>query len=250
MIITEEQFLKTMIETVKYEDYEPKSDLLAILRNSIITFDKTTSFTRKSYQYWENIDLRVPIPMLKNARELQRTLNAIAEDIYIESEQYDFYSLRIKPKPVELESDNHTEYDVAFDEIKDTIIQGIRGAKYIIWAAVAWITDRDIYNELLLKKEAGINVRIITSNDDSNRWLMKELIANFDTVAIPKWGTHLMHNKFCIIDFDYVMHGSYNWSKNAEGNEETLSTALDRDFVCKFLDQFVHLYSQYKDDDI
>ena len=30
MIITEEQFLKTMIETVKYEDYEPKSDLLAI----------------------------------------------------------------------------------------------------------------------------------------------------------------------------------------------------------------------------
>ena len=250
MIITEEQFLKTMIETVKYEDYEPKSDLLAILRNSIITFDKTTSFTRKSYQYWENIDLRVPIPMLKNARELQRTLNAIAEDIYIESEQYDFYSLRIKPKPVELESDDHTEHDVAFDEIKDTIIQGIRGAKYIIWAAVAWITDRDIFKELLLKKDAGVNIRIITSDEESNKWLLKDLIANFDTIAIPQWGKHRMHNKFCIIDFDYVMHGSYNWSKNAEGNEETLSTALDRDFVCKFLDQFITLYNQYKTDEI
>ena len=246
MIITEQQFLKTMMETVKYEDYEPKSELLAILRNSIITFYKTSTFTSKSYQFWEYVDLRVPVPMLKNARELQDTFNKIANDIYIESEKYDFHSLRIKPKPVELETDNHTEYDVAFDEIKDTIIQGIRGAKYIIWAAVAWITDKDIYNELLLKKAEGLNIRIITSNEESNKWLLNDLKTNFDTLAIPQWDKHRMHNKFCIIDFDYVMHGSYNWSKNAIGNEETLSTALDRDFVCKFLDQFIALYNKYK----
>lgn len=246
MIITEQQFLKTMIETVKYEDYEPKSELLAILRNSLITFCKTSSFTRKSYQCWEYIDLRVPIPMLKNARELQETFNKVAEDIYIESAQYDFCSLRIKPKPVDLETDTFTEYDVEFDEIKHTIIQGIRGAKYIIWAAIAWFTDKDIYNELLLKKAEGLNIRIITSDEESNKWLLNDLKTNFDTLAIPQWDKHRMHNKFCIIDFDYVMHGSYNWSKNAIGNEETLSTALDRDFVCKFLDQFIALYSKYK----
>ena len=250
MNIKEEQFLKTMIETIKYGDHEHKSELLSILRNSIITYDKTNYFTKKSYQFWENIDLRVPIPMLKNAKDFEKEFCGIAKDIYIETATYAFGTLNIKPKPVELDTDDYKEYDVDFDEIKDTIVQGIRGAKYIIWAAVAWITDRDIFKELLLKKEAGVNIRIITSDEESNKWLLKDLITNFDTIAIPQWGKHRMHNKFCIIDFDYVMHGSYNRSKNAEGNEETLSTALDRDFVCKFLDQFIALYNQYKTDEI
>lgn len=48
-----------------------------------------------------------------------------------------------------------------------------------------------------------------------------------------------MHDKFCIIDFEYVMHGSYNWTKAANYNDETLATALDRDFVKKFSDEFI-----------
>jgi hypothetical protein len=42
------------------------------------------------------------------------------------------------------------------------------------------------------------------------------------------------------------MHGTYNWSKNAEGNDETLATALDRDFVRKFADEFMKLYQENK----
>lgn len=45
--MNELQFLKTMIETVKYDDFENKDSLLAILRNSIITYTKTNSFTAK-----------------------------------------------------------------------------------------------------------------------------------------------------------------------------------------------------------
>ena len=247
--MNELQFLKTMIETVKYDDFENKDSLLAILRNSIITYTKTNTFTSKSWQYWEYVDLRVPIPMLKEARKLKDTFQSIAEQIYIETEQYDFHSLNIKPKAVELETDDITEHDVVFDEIKDTIIQGIRSAKYIIWAAVAWITDKDIYQELLLRKRDGVNLRIITSDEPSNSFLINDLCREFDTIKIPCWGENLrnrLHDKFCIIDFDYVMHGSYNWSKNAQNNEETLSTALDRDFVKKFLDQFTTLYKEYK----
>ena len=59
--MNEQQFIRTMIETVKYDDIENKDKLLGILRNSMITFDKTSSFTRKSWQCWENIDLRVPV---------------------------------------------------------------------------------------------------------------------------------------------------------------------------------------------
>ena len=38
------------------------------------------------------------------------------------------------------------------------------------------------------------------------------------------------------------MHGSYNWSKNARDNDETLATTLDRDFVRTFADEFMKLY--------
>ena len=248
--MNEQQFLKTMIEVIKYDEIQNRDELLGILRNSTITFVKTSNFTSKSWQFWENIDLRVPIPVLKSARTLKTQLERIANDIYIESKSYDFNSLYIKPKLVELESDNYKEHDVVFDEIKDTIIQGIRNAKYIIWVAVAWFTDKEIFDELVLKKAEGLNIRIITSDEQSNQYLMSELTETFDTVKIPLSGTYLsnrLHDKFCIIDLEYVMHGSYNWSKNARSNDETLEAALDRDLVKKFSDEFLRLYVKHKE---
>ena len=247
--MNEQQFLKTMIETIKYDEFQNKDELLTVLRNSIITFDKTSAFTHKSWQYWENIDLRVPIPLLKSARILKNQLEKLARDIYIESESYDFYELHIKPKLVELESDNYKEHDVVFDEIKDTIKQGIRNAKYVIWVAVAWFTDKEIFDELVLKKAEGVNIRIVTSDEQSNQYLISELTETFDTVKVPLSGTYLsnrLHDKFCIIDLEYVMHGSYNWSKNARNNDETLETALDRDLVKTFSDEFLRLYTKHK----
>lgn len=248
--MNEQQFLKTMIEVIKYDEIPNRDELLGILRNSAITFDKTSNFTSKSWQYWENIDLRVPIPLLKSARTLKTQLERIASDIYVESESYAFNSLYIKPKLVELESDNYKEHDVVFDEIKDTIIQGIRNAKYIIWVAVAWFTDKEIFAELLSKKAEGLNIRIVTSDEESNQYLMPELTETFDIVKVPLSGEHLsnrLHDKFCIIDLEYVMHGSYNWSKNARSNDETLETALDRDLVKKFSDEFLRLYMKHKE---
>ncbi len=244
--MNENQFLRTMIETIKYDDVKYKDELLGILRNSIITFDKSSDFTRKSYQCWENIDLRVPIPMLKRARELRGEFYNIAKDIYIQTEAFDLRTLNIKPKPIDLDKDEYKEHDVVFDEIKDTIIQGIREAKYTIWIAVAWFTDKEIFEELILRQNAGIDIRVITSDEPTNRYLMDQLEENFNTVKVPQQGYNRLHDKFCIIDFEFVMHGSYNWSKAARMNEETLATAIDKDLVRKFSDEFMRLYNEYK----
>ena len=168
----------------------------------------------------------------------------------IPDDDYDLYGVEIKPKLVELEDDGQNEHDVAFDGIKDVIIQGIRNAKYTIWVAVAWFSDRDIFQELLAKKKQGISIRIITSNEKSNMTLMSELESNFEVVKVPLKGAYLsnrLHDKFCIIDFEFVMHGSYNWSKAAQYNDETLATALDRDFVKKFADEFMRLYNNHNE---
>ena len=41
------------------------------------------------------------------------------------------------------------------------------------------------------------------------------------------------------------MHGSYNWTTTADYNEETLATAVDKEFVKKFADEFMRLYQEY-----
>lgn len=250
--MNEKQFLKTMIETIKYDDeFQNKDEILSILRYSIVTFRKMGAFTHVSNQRQEYMDLRVPIPMLKKAKEYKDVFYDLADDIYIPSADYDLYGVYIKPKLVELDDDGQAEHDVAFEGIKDVIVQGIRNAKYTIWAAVAWFTDQDIFQELMAKKKQGVSIRIITSDEKSNMTLMSELEKNFDMVKVPLKGVYLsnrLHDKFCIIDFEFVMHGSYNWSKAAQYNDETLATALDRDFVKKFADEFMRLYSGYNDE--
>ncbi len=57
-------------------------------------------------------------------------------------------------------------------------------------------------------------------------------------------GYNRMHDKFFIIDMDYVMHGSYNWTLIANYNEEILATALDYDLVAKFAKEFMELYNK------
>lgn len=69
---------------------------------------------------------------------------------------------------------------------------------------------------------------------------------NIECIKTKVIGTNRMHNKFCIIDLNFVMHGSYNWSFNARENGETLTTALDKDFVLNFADKFISLYNENK----
>ncbi|WP_418474288.1 hypothetical protein [Frisingicoccus sp.] len=40
------------------------------------------------------------------------------------------------------------------------------------------------------------------------------------------------------------MHGSYNWTPTANNNDETLATALDHEFVSKFAQEFMNLYTE------
>ena len=127
------------------------------------------------------------------------------------------------------------------------MIRRIRDAKFIIWTAFAWYFNEAIYQELLAKKEQGLNIRIIVSQEGSNTNMILKLKENkFDVVVIPRWGNrgyNRMHDKFCIIDIDCVMHGSYNWTPTANYSEETLSIALDCELVKKFVKAFMGLYN-------
>ncbi|WP_028393971.1 phospholipase D-like domain-containing protein [Bacillus cihuensis] len=246
----EKKFLRTMIETLKWDgdDYEEKEKMLSILRYAEIEFEKTTTFTRKHYQCYEDIAIRVRIPMLKDAKKLIQSFKKLVTYIYKETKEYDLGNVLIRPKFVEGQDIEIVEHSVAFEEIREEIIQGIRIAKYVIWVSVAWFTDKVIYEELLAKKKEGVQVRIITSDASNNNKLKAELISDFNALFVPgfgAYGNNLVHNKFCIVDFEFVMHGSYNWTYAAEYNDETWITSIDKELVAEFSEEFKKLYIKY-----
>ena len=56
-------------------------------------------------------------------------------------------------------------------------------------------------------------------------------------VVIPRWrsrGYNRVYDKFCIIDIDYIMHASYNWTSTANDSEESLANALNHELVAEF----------------
>lgn len=245
-------FLKTVAEVLKYDDKYCKAEyrdaLIKLISRSKVNFVPQYEFANhgRSYQHWENIELRTPVPLLNEARVQGKNINDLFEYAYEEDEYYALGDIEIRPLVID-EPEEIKEYTVVFNEIEDTIIQGIRDAKFIIWAAVAWFSNEAIYQELLAKKKQGLNIRIIVSQEESNTNMISKLKENkFDVVVIPRWGRrgyNRMHDKFCIIDMDYVMHGSYNWTPTANNNEETLATALDHELVAKFAKEFMELYN-------
>jgi phosphatidylserine/phosphatidylglycerophosphate/cardiolipin synthase-like enzyme len=47
-----------------------------------------------------------------------------------------------------------------------------------------------------------------------------------------------MHNKFCIIDSETVINGSYNWTKKANFNKENITIDKDRGLAKRFANEF------------
>lgn len=241
-------FIETTINTLKYDSSykEKKNKLLPILRRATINSIPQFAFAVRSGQHYENIEVRVPVPLIDEANFLKDDIINLVGYVYEETEDYALGKVFIKPKIMNAAADEIIEHDVMFSEIQDTIVQGIRDAKYLIWAAVAWFSNEAIFRELLVKKKLGLNIRLIISDEDANQKLLSQLLKEFD-VVIPRHGWNeynRMHDKFCIIDLEYVMHGSYNWTPTANHNEETLATALDREFVKKFADEFMRMYAE------
>ena len=55
---------------------------------------------------------------------------------YLQSDDYALHHVEIRPQVINT-PDEVTEHDVVFDAIQEKVINGIRDAKFIIWAAVA-----------------------------------------------------------------------------------------------------------------
>ena len=124
-----------------------------------------------------------------------------------------------------------------FDLIHETLIAELQKARQSVYVAVAWFTDRGLFQTLCERAAAGVTVELMLTNDAIN---FREGGLPFEALRRARGrvyaigsggeGDTLMHNKFCVIDGQTVITGSFNWSYKARQNHEniTISTEAER----------------------
>jgi tetratricopeptide (TPR) repeat protein len=134
-----------------------------------------------------------------------------------------------------------------FSSIKSVIISELAKATTTIRVAVAWFTDHEIFAALLQRASTGVSVIAIIRND----------IINFNTTALP-WQELLdqggtlylaptspaLHHKFCLIDQDCLLSGSYNWTYHARYNRENVVLSREPELARSFRQEFSLLLEQ------
>ncbi len=142
--------------------------------------------------------------------------------------------------------------EALFEDIADRIRFELEQAEHSIYIAVAWFTNRTLFNTLLQKAQQGITVQLMLSNDHINQQSHVDYdrlnIGNSAAYLIGDGNKDLMHNKFCVIDNHIVINGSYNWSYKAEKNHENiLITKGDSILAEQFVKQFKKIRNTYFD---
>lgn len=144
------------------------------------------------------------------------------------------------------------ELKAYFSNIHKVIIHHLEQAQTEIVAAIAWFTDRDIFEVLCKKARSGIKVTVALIGDEINQGpggLNFQRLVNFggQVFFLPPGSRDAptMHHKFCVIDSDTVITGSYNWSQKARTNDENITIVTDaKDFAGSYLSTFDSLIAR------
>jgi uncharacterized membrane protein (DUF106 family) len=126
-------------------------------------------------------------------------------------------------------------------EIHAVIAEELEKATDEIMVAAAWFTDMDLYNILLSKARNGVRVEvIIAENENNNKLDFDQLInAGASVLRIKNVGYGMMHQKYCLIDNNLALHGSYNWTVNARNNNhESIIITNDQSIIKSLKDSF------------
>ncbi|PKG38001.1 phospholipase D-like domain-containing protein [Psychromonas sp. Urea-02u-13] len=144
--------------------------------------------------------------------------------------------------------------DVYFEDIEQEIIKLLHSSKVSVQICVAWINGKIFTPVLKEIAKKGVNVELIYDNNHSNIRHGVPSSPEYSSYAInTRLSGAFMHNKFCIIDDEIVINGSYNWSAKAKDSFENIvviknNFKLIKKFKTEFADliSYCHAFSTHK----
>ena len=139
---------------------------------------------------------------------------------------------------------NEIKTDASFRDNVNKILVALDKAKVSINIAMAWFTVKALYDKLIEKKNSGVEIRIIINNDFVNCKHGIDL-SPFNSVKMRGEKGGIMHHKFCVIDNQIVITGSFNWTNNAENknNENIQVTDGANELASKYSVEFNRLWN-------
>lgn len=128
------------------------------------------------------------------------------------------------------------------EDIQNQLQSVLTLAKKSLKIAVSWFTNYSLFKQVKEIAASGVNVQLITNNDLTNNGgyclNLNELIQAGVEVSLIEY-PHLLHHKFCIIDDNIVVNGSYNWTRFSAKNYENITIIRnDFDAIDAFADEF------------
>ncbi len=154
-----------------------------------------------------------------------------------------------------------TKVEVLFspqDDCAAQIFHHLNEAQESIDVAVYYFTNRILAQALVRAKERGIRVRVYLDESQKSGKYSKGRYLEGKGVSVKyEDGVGLMHDKFCIIDGDRVITGSFNWTVAADlKNDENLLIIRSRKLAQEYEDHFERFWEgtyvdecRYKDKD-
>lgn len=96
---------------------------------------------------------------------------------------------------------------------------------------------------MLKKKQKGLDIKIIIDDNEVNDRAPFKLEDDFETYRVDMEFRYknIMHRKFCVIDLDVAMHGTFNFTNAANYNKENWDIDHNRDTARKYAEEFVKM---------
>lgn len=130
-----------------------------------------------------------------------------------------------------------------FSGIKEVVSEHLQKAQKSIIVAVAWFTEDELFFQLLRCAQQGLDVQLIIMDDPINQGsgLDYQLLVHHGAkVWFYPDGAATMHHKFCLIDNNIALTGSFNWTRKASlhNSETLLRLSLDDKTAKSFTEEF------------
>ncbi len=148
-----------------------------------------------------------------------------------------------------------------FENCQKVLIGELEKAEHSIFAAVAWFTNENVLDVLIKKAKEGVDVVLlldqgrkpnppVDKGDTKNYCFISSKgylpFHVYPCLNLNQSFQNIMHHKFCIIDNKVVVHGTYNWTKKAEYNDEDITIDGNDKSVADFNERFKSLRVKYK----
>lgn len=230
------------------DDFDKEFDITAaIMHNKFFVFDQKKVFTGSANISNSGLGgYNTNVNVLINSREIADLYTKEFEQMY----DLKFHTIKEELKNNKnIQIDKDTKVSVFFAP-KNKVFANelhylLKSAQKTIYVEMFYLTNKYLVKDLIFAKQRGADVKVILDASSANNEFSahNKLRSAGIPVKIENWGGK-MHTKAAIIDNEYYVIGSMNWTGKAElHNDENLLIIQNSALAKNATKHFNHLWN-------